>query len=60
MSWLVTALRELLAWLLSTCAVLLLVPVVLFFFASFVVNRPTAERYLRGLSGAWEKGRRSG
>lgn len=58
MSWLFHAVREIIAWILSTIAVLIFVPAVLFLVASFIVSRPTAERYMRGLSGAWEASKR--
>lgn len=57
-SWLFNIIRQIIAWILGTAAVLLLVPVVFFLAACFVVNRPTAERYMRGLSGAWRRDRR--
>lgn len=55
MSWLFNFVREVVAWILGTAAVLLLVPVVFFLASCYIVNRPTAERYMRGLSGGWRR-----
>lgn len=53
--WLFHALREVVAWVLGTLAVLCLVPFILFFLSCFLVDRRTAERYARGLAGAWKR-----
>lgn len=50
--------REVIAWIFGTVAVILLVPVVFFFASCYIVDRKTAERYMRGLSGGWARGRR--